>query len=186
MKLESTQLKDLPEPFPVCTQIGSNDSPRIADTFKLSAYQCKLCQKIFSEVILLKKHMIEELEFDNEIIGFLNLELGFDLSDDTETQIVNKSTYEVRKNLICPFCSKICKSKKGLEQHKGKAHIHKRKRCTCKICGKRYENKYALRFHITQVHEKATRVKCDICGSIIYNKYMLTVHIEHAHTKGMI
>ncbi|CAG9322739.1 unnamed protein product [Blepharisma stoltei] len=186
MKLESVMHADFTEKSSVDTLTDNHDLSIVINTLEVNCFRCKLCQKIFSEATALRKHLLEEMELDNEGIGFLNLELGLDLSDDIETHIQKSTANNAKNSIVCPICSKICKSKKGLEQHKGKTHIHKRKRCVCKICDKKYENKYALRFHIIQVHEKATRVVCEICGSVIYNKYMLAAHIESVHSKTMV
>lgn len=65
---------------------------------------------------------------------------------------------------------------KGLKQHIGKKHDKQNKYLKCPQCSKKFKNKYAVRFHVKQVHDKTTRVQCTDCGVEYYNKYMLKVH----------
>lgn len=60
----------------------------------------------------------------------------------------------------------------------GKVHCKDLKKVPCAVCQKSFKNKYAMKFHIKQVHEKSTRVTCNKCGTTIYNKYMLKKHIQ--------
>lgn len=136
---------------------------------------CKICQKEFSHVERLKQHLIEELELDKGILDFLDMELGIDNYPDKNLGSTDSQT------LSCPVCSKICKNKKGLEQHKAKSHARKKRKSRCKICTKRFLSKYALRFHTNQVHSKTTRVECCECGEKIYNKYLMSSHMKTYH-----
>ena len=57
-----------------------------------------------------------------------------------------------------------------------KVHNAGDKAAACELCGKQFRHKYAVKFHVRQVHEKATRVDCSRCGKQVYNKYMLVKH----------
>lgn len=143
---------------------------------------CKMCLKKFSDPIELRQHLMEEFEFENDTVSFLDLELGIDGSTEYSTVTAKKlKIQEAISKLNCPVCEKPCKNNKGLEQHKAKAHNHRKKKVLCKICGKNYKHRYALRFHISQVHDRSTRVICTICGEEKYNKYMLSAHIKQDH-----
>lgn len=63
----------------------------------------------------------------------------------------------------------------------GKKHNSRKKVSACNICDKKFRNKYAVAFHIKQVHDKATRVLCELCGEEYYNKYMLKQHRTTQH-----
>lgn len=81
----------------------------------------------------------------------------------------------------CPVCGQCFVSFKGMKQHYGKLHSPTEKMTRCLLCSKLYKNKYALNFHVKQVHEKQTRVKCEECGKVVYNKYILKKHLENKH-----
>jgi hypothetical protein len=46
------------------------------------------------------------------------------------------------------------------------------------VCEKLFHNKYGVKFHVKQVHEKSTRVQCPVCSKDLYNKYMLEKHLK--------
>ena len=81
----------------------------------------------------------------------------------------------------CDRCLGFFVSYKGLKQHIGKKHNLKNKYSKCPQCDKRFRTKYAVRFHLKQVHQKLTRVHCDTCGIELYNKYALRVHVKAYH-----
>lgn len=81
----------------------------------------------------------------------------------------------------CPICSQAFVSFKGMKQHLGKVHPTTVKAVLCNFCTKEFKNKYALQFHIKQVHEKQTRVLCTVCGKQLYNKYILKKHMKDRH-----
>ncbi|CAG9315193.1 unnamed protein product [Blepharisma stoltei] len=78
----------------------------------------------------------------------------------------------------CRFCDLTFRKHKGLKQHVGKIHLTKNKNARCPHCTKRFRHKYAVRFHVKQVHTKTTRVVCEECGKVMYNKYLLVQHAK--------
>jgi uncharacterized C2H2 Zn-finger protein len=80
-------------------------------------------------------------------------------------------------NLICEECCMFFETSKGFMQHIGKIHEKKYKYTKCQLCDKKFKNKYAVKFHMKQVHEKTTREKCPCCDKDIYNKYLLPKHL---------
>jgi hypothetical protein len=81
----------------------------------------------------------------------------------------------------CPVCSQSFVSAKGMKQHLGKVHPSTAKAVPCDLCSKPFKDKYALHFHVRQVHEKCTRVPCTVCGKLLYNKYILKKHLKDQH-----
>ncbi|CAG9319568.1 unnamed protein product [Blepharisma stoltei] len=147
---------------------------------------CEHCMKVFETPYALKAHLLNEFELNEESIAFFNVEEGLEENSEpsTTTDISDQKCHEAKLEEIllkCPSCDKICKGHKGLGQHIGKKHSRKRKNSTCKQCGKGFRQKYALKFHIRQVHEEATKVICDFCAKEIYNKYSLLKHISKKH-----
>jgi uncharacterized C2H2 Zn-finger protein len=82
----------------------------------------------------------------------------------------------------CPLCMQEFKSNKGLSQHHAKTHTDLVKSVPCGVCGKLFKHKYAVKFHVRQVHDKQTQVKCLECGKELYNKYSLRKHVIKLHT----
>ena len=79
-----------------------------------------------------------------------------------------------------------CKGMKGLKQHLAKTHADINRSITCQDCGKTFRHKHALKFHVRQVHERATRVICKICNRSVYNKYMIPRHMKVYHKEVFI
>lgn len=77
----------------------------------------------------------------------------------------------------CEECCMFFESRKGFLQHIGKMHKQRNKHAKCRICKKNFKNKYAVRFHVKQVHEKTTRENCPTCGKEFYNKYLIPAHL---------
>lgn len=72
-------------------------------------------------------------------------------------------------------------SYKGMRQHLGKVHETKNKPSKCPKCNSSFRHKYALRFHIKQVHEKSTRATCPNCSKVMYNKYLVIKHLQRCN-----
>mmetsp|Transcript_32731 Transcript_32731/g.56961 ORF Transcript_32731/g.56961 Transcript_32731/m.56961 type:complete len:179 (+) Transcript_32731:4871-5407(+) len=81
----------------------------------------------------------------------------------------------------CPECQVEFVSHKGMMQHKAKIHDKLVKTVPCTQCGKCFKHKYALEFHVKQVHEKSTRVQCEMCFKVLYNKYAYRTHVKAQH-----
>lgn len=93
------------------------------------------------------------------------------------------STIEAKPETLCQVCKLKFASHKGLMQHKSKTHDRIVKSVPCTICEKSFKHKYALKFHVNQVHQRGTRVQCNICLKVVYNKYALKAHVAK-HAKG--
>jgi uncharacterized Zn-finger protein len=92
-----------------------------------------------------------------------------------------KTKTPVVSRVKCPVCLNEFKSNKGLSQHHAKTHAAPAKSQPCEVCGKMFKHKYAVKFHVRQVHDKQTQVKCPTCGKEIYNKYSLQKHVLRHH-----
>jgi DNA-directed RNA polymerase subunit N (RpoN/RPB10) len=86
------------------------------------------------------------------------------------------------KAWACPTCLSGFVSHKGLSQHIAKTHDKPAKTTHCLECDKVFTHKYALKFHVTQVHLRSTRVSCLTCGKVLYNKYAYKVHLVLMHS----
>lgn len=113
---------------------------------------CPLCGLIFPKEIDLKNHLEAE-QWDK----YQEKKFG--------------DTYR------CEECCLFFDTHKGYMQHLGKIHVTKYKYSKCRICSKKFRNKYAVKFHMKQVHEKSTREACPTCGKAFYNKYLIPQHL---------
>jgi uncharacterized C2H2 Zn-finger protein len=114
---------------------------------------CPHCGLIFAKEIDLRNHLTEE----------------------------QWAGYQEAKHKDCLHCKDCClffETAKGYMQHHGKVHVTKYKYSKCQVCDKKFRNKYAVKFHVKQVHEKATRENCPTCGKEFYNKYLLPGHMK--------
>lgn len=131
-----------------------------------------------------------EDDFDNYAFGFYD-ELVSQLqwsqvyqSDDITLNFHEYMPEQFTKNKAqCPICDAEFVSRKGMMQHKAKMHENLNKSVPCNLCGKFFKHKYALSFHVKQVHEKSTRVKCQLCSKVLYNKYAHKSHLNLRHNK---
>jgi uncharacterized Zn-finger protein len=99
--------------------------------------------------------------------------------EDPTTVSTQTSTEAVGK--VCPECNQLFVSLKGMRQHMAKTHVELERKASCPMCDKMFRHKYAVNFHIKQVHIKSTRVSCPYCHKEIYNKYMLNKHCRNHH-----
>lgn len=81
----------------------------------------------------------------------------------------------------CSLCQVEFVSSKGLMQHIAKIHNKVVKTVPCSRCDKYFKHKYALEFHVKQVHDKSTRVQCQVCFKVLYNKYAYRSHFNSKH-----
>jgi|688.fasta_scaffold1108350_1 hypothetical protein len=152
---------------------------------------CTACGRDFKTRENLRDHLKVTFDLDEEVMRFTSFSLGLPLDTQvsvTDSYILEKAKPEEEEEnslLNCPFCCLNFKNNKGLKQHIGKRHSARKKSAQCSICSKRFTHKYALKFHISQVHEKRTRVECPKCGKVVYNKYMLDKHISKEHKEDV-
>jgi uncharacterized C2H2 Zn-finger protein len=87
--------------------------------------------------------------------------------------------------LKCEKCCIFFETRKGYMQHNGKVHQTKYKYSKCPECNKKFKNKYAVRFHLKQVHTKTTRESCPTCKKQFYNKYLIPQHLLKCNRKNL-
>ena len=114
--------------------------------------RCEHCGLIFKKNIDLKKHL-----------------------DTKEWEQYIECKY--KDYIKCEQCCLFFKASKAFMQHLGKAHRTDNKNSLCPVCGKNFKNKHAVKFHLRQVHEKATRRCCPKCGKEFYSKYLIPPHL---------
>lgn len=120
-----------------------------------------------------KTEFINRQAYDQHLFAIYGL--GDDLKCFTAPSKAALSTF------ACSICGLVLKNAKGLNQHIGKVHPKRFKGVYCPTCHRKFKHKYALRFHVNQVHKQVTRVQCEKCGQAFYNKYMLRTHEQRMH-----
>lgn len=128
--------------------------------------KCDQCQAEFCTQADYNEHLLRVFHLDEEVTSF--------------------SSAKIDELFKCPICEVQLLNQQGLSQHIGKQHTKKAKGSYCPLCRKKFKHKYAVRFHVKQVHAQATRVVCPHCGCSIYNKYMLRTHIDKEHCEEIL
>ena len=86
--------------------------------------------------------------------------------------------------VVCPFCSRKCRSHQKLVSH-CKRHHCQSLALKCTSCNKVFGDSYALKIHM-RLHSSSERVnKCNICGKAYLTKSRLNEHSK-VHTIGKI
>ena len=88
--------------------------------------------------------------------------------------------------ISCSDCGATFKKLQGLNKHRGKVHPTEPRLNQCAHCEKKFRNKYALKYHVLQVHEEGTRMACIVCSKVFYNQYTLTKHQRRAHPEFLV
>lgn len=162
--------KKLPSP------VGLNTINGLKTRHSESCFNCGILFRTKNDVEL---HIISES---------LALTTNHDFSNEDPCTSYQTSTFrlplfeslviEQKEEFVCEQCRLEFKSYKGMKQHIGKMHLTKYKHAKCHLCSKCFRHKYAVKFHIKQVHEKSTRASCKKCGKEFYNKYLLNNHFK--------
>ncbi|OMJ75095.1 hypothetical protein SteCoe_25832 [Stentor coeruleus] len=97
-----------------------------------------------------------------------------------DLSILHKDKLE-KSQTFCQECKLEFQSIRGLRQHEGKIHTKSEKILECNECHKLFKNKYSLKAHLKQVHEKMIKLPCEKCGKILFSKYTLKNHQRKNH-----
>ncbi|CAG9316890.1 unnamed protein product [Blepharisma stoltei] len=189
--MENMTILEKPLPKTISLQIIHSDGFQNVFT-----YTCPRCSLEFATMFDLGLHSFGSYEYtcwrcfnqfpenlgtvkDNECLEEADDQSVHDLNDNGQVLTGQMTHY-------CDLCQKTFKSDKGFQQHMGKIHSSGYKNSKCNKCKCRFKNKYALKMHKKQVHEKSNRVICEICKKILYDKYHLRVHNEKEHAVELL
>ncbi|XP_078333879.1 uncharacterized protein LOC111101076 isoform X2 [Crassostrea virginica] len=162
--------------------------------------QCVECGKIFSEPILLSRHMLTHNKVKHmcdicgksyTTIGHLGVHISSAHDSTTydckECGKVFKHTSNLRlhmrthfgaKSFICENCGMAFKFSSVLHRHR-KIHRNE-KNADCSTCGKSFRCNYTLKIHML-THTKEKPHSCIICRKRFNHKVSLRLHIEKFH-----
>lgn len=153
--LAQPMVKEIEPLLPSPIQVSLISCPR-----KKAYPTCPLCNLVFMKEIDLKNHLEPDQWLRHQEKNFGN-------------------------SLKCEECCLFFDTNKGYMQHNGKVHDTKYKYSKCPQCDKKFKNKYAVKFHLKQVHERSTRDKCPHCGKDFYNKYLIPQHLAKCSSAMM-
>ena len=143
-----------------------------------SAQQSTQCQFV-------PEHLISVIQvLHDEHVRFLKPQ-GRDpcsyFKEKDETRILRALGPDV---VVCPFCSRKCRSHQKLVSH-CKRHHCQSLALKCTSCNKIFGDSYALKIHM-RLHSSSERVnKCNICGKAYLTKSRLNEHSK-VHTIGKV
>ena len=148
--------------------------------------------KVKNSVILPSPIMINQVSFPRKkiyptckqcsLIFLKEIDLKMHLESD-QWEMYKEKTFG--DSATCEECCLFFETQKGFMQHQGKVHQTKYKYSKCPDCNKKFKNKYAVRFHQKQVHDKTTRERCPTCGKEFYNKYLIPDHLLKCSSKSI-
>ena len=155
-------------------QLPVPGAPSVSD----STQQSTQCQFVPEHVISVIQGM------HNEHVRFLK-PLGRDpcsyFKEKDEARILRALGPDV---VVCPFCSRKCRSHQKLVSHCKRRHCQSLA-LKCTSCNKVFGDSYALKIHM-RLHSSSERVnKCNICGKAYLTKSRLNEHSK-VHTIGKV
>nr|XP_033788593.1 zinc finger protein 436-like isoform X3 [Geotrypetes seraphini] len=139
-------------------------------------FKCPVCEKIFSENYLLKRHQKVHLN----LRPFLCTECGKTFTQ--KTHLVNHQRIHTgEKPYSCTECGKSFNYKQHLVGHQ---RLHtgepREKPHACTECGKKFFRKHQLVAH-QRIHTGVKPYSCTECGKKFYHKHQLVGH-QRMHT----
>ena len=156
-------------------QLPVPGAPSVSDAAQQSTQQCQF----------VPEHLISVIQgMHDEHVCFLK-PLGRDpcsyFKEKDETRILRALGPDV---VVCPFCSRKCRSHQKLVSHCKRCHCQSLA-LKCTTCNKIFGDSYALKIH-KRIHSSSARVhKCNICGKAYTTKSNLNEH-NKVHITGKV
>jgi uncharacterized Zn-finger protein len=184
-----------------CVEIKSAD--KSASSTKPKSYSCNICEKEFTKMFSLNRHMnlhtgkkphkcsfcrkafiqkTDKERHETTHSEVLNFSCTF---DDCEKKFRTKKnlnchlvTHSTERPFKCQFCPKDFKVKRLLKFHEG---LHKDfKPFNCDICGRGFPAKPYLKSHL-KTHLEDKPFECKICKYGFKRRYDLHFHMRNQH-----
>ncbi|XP_055378287.1 zinc finger protein 493-like isoform X2 [Condylostylus longicornis] len=143
---------------------------------KCTEFQCKICEKLFSNQGGLTVHMKIKHSIMKDPYKCSFCEKTFERKSRLEIHENAHLPSEERKQLSCPHCEKKFNSESGRWSHIHSVH-DKKKAVICEECGKEFSTKHHLVKHKIS-HSQEKNLQCPHCPAKFKAKVGLTAHIE--------
>lgn len=145
---------------------------------KIREYSCDLCDKSFQH----KSHLLAHQSVHSEKVRAFRCEIC-SLSFKTEPVLANHlKLHTTIPNHICDICGSKFKSTTYLKIHKD-SHVTTRT-ISCDSCGKSFKTIKNLKDH-AWTHKESEPVDCHVCGKKLKNKLTLKNHLRDHFTPGV-
>ncbi|XP_037079239.1 zinc finger protein 316-like [Pollicipes pollicipes] len=99
-----------------------------------------------------------------------------ELDIDIHVEKTAKKREKREGRLLCRYCGKTFQRPARLQQHEASHTVQTVNQCH--ICSKIFSQKYYLREHIKQVHERRSLHRCDTCGKVFMRRLHLDDHVR--------
>lgn len=139
-------------------------------------FVCDICGQMFKQVSHLKSHKtrhesVEECKFKCE---WCNKKFH-----DKTKYTVHCTAVHQNVAYSCEVCKKEFKDRRYLMKHKS---VHEPgyapPKLDCTYCGKVFNSKSGLRYHVDLYHKGKSGIECSSCGKILASKDGLRVHMK--------
>ena len=180
---------------------GGNTKSKSGNNISVKKYfRCDQCEKEFGQMVALANHKMFVHEEDQGNSLVVKIKIHKNKVDEGIIKVFrcdqckitfealinlkkhNAHVHEERKNVPCPMCPKLLKTKESLKNHIAVVHEENLK-STCHLCGKGLTNPNYLKIHIMTVHEGQKKFVCPTCGQHFAQSPTLKKHILLIHEK---
>ncbi|XP_075224320.1 uncharacterized protein LOC142326076 isoform X1 [Lycorma delicatula] len=140
---------------------------------------CKICGKLLKNELMLKKHMFNLHSEQDKKIFSCNI-CNKRFSSKSYLKRHKETIHTQINTVLCKVCGKVFKSEVSVKSHM--KYFHMKSYNLCYICGKVVR---CVDSHVRLVHTESTNecLKCDVCGKSYKNDRLLKVHKNNVHYK---
>jgi KRAB domain-containing zinc finger protein len=142
--------------------------------FKDRDFTCKICEKVYLNRRLLKRHSLSHAEHVQCTIC-----QQFKSASSIKSHIKSHKIKDQEPKFSCELCSKTFHFNGNLRKH---YRVHKNKSVVCDFCGQKVSSKKKLAAHL-KVHLPKPTWKCQICLTTFKQSYSLKRHYTRFHKK---
>ena len=139
-------------------------------------YKCGMCNKVFMEPGLMRKHVRTFHKSEKEY-----------KCDPCDKMFPSLVDYKIHKNTVhkgykfkCNLCHQLYSAPEGLQRHISEYHKGNNengKNYECAICNQLFMEQSSLRKHVKKFHENLVKPKCNPCGQSFATPGALEHHL---------
>lgn len=145
--------------------------------------KCYFCPAVYRHERHLCKHILAK--HPTETVPMIKCEMCVDMKKETyfiteevksihiDNHFKNPPKKVIQKERHCQLCPAVFQTVEALTRHRASHIIH-----ACKVCGKPYKTRAAMRLHYISVHYASRPYKCDQCDAAYGQFTQLTAHMK--------